>query len=83
MEAIRQIYEKMPSFITIPAELRDRHVEVIIRPLDQADSDEAITEEPESEWIIADPEALRFAGSMPDFPPRDPQGSEQIREGFR
>ena len=35
MEAIRQVYEKLPEVITVPAEMRDRRVEVILLPLDE------------------------------------------------
>ncbi len=37
MKAICQIYERIPGTITIPRELHDRRVEVIILPLDQND----------------------------------------------
>jgi hypothetical protein len=29
MEAIRQIYEKMPAFVSVPQEMRDRKAETI------------------------------------------------------
>jgi hypothetical protein len=35
MEAIPQIYKKLPEVITVPAEMRDRRVEVILSPLDE------------------------------------------------
>lgn len=80
MDAIYQIYEKMPEVITVPAELRDRRVEVILQPLD---------EEPDLAELAArlgmkledvkDLHGLRFIGSLPDFPPRAPQGEFEER----
>lgn len=35
MTHFRQIYEDMPGEIPVPAELRHRRVEVILRPLDE------------------------------------------------
>jgi hypothetical protein len=81
MEAIRQVYEKLPEVITVPAEMRDRRVEVILLPLDEEPDVAALAAElgmkPEE---IADPHALRFAGCLPDFPPRAPQGEYEIRQ---
>jgi hypothetical protein len=80
MEAIHQIYEKSPEVITVPAEMRDRRVEVILSPLDEEPDLAALAAEsgmkPEE---IADPHALRFAGCVPDFPPRAPQGEYEVR----
>jgi len=83
MEAVYQIYEKMPEVITIPVEMRDRRVEVILQPLD---------DEPDLATLAAqvgmkledvkDLHSLRFMGSMPDFPPREPQGEYEVREEF-
>lgn len=81
MDAIRQIYEKLPEVITVPAEMRDRRVEVILLPLEEEPDVEALAAElgmkPEE---IADPHALRFAGCLPDFPPRGPQGEYPVRQ---
>lgn len=81
MDAIRQVYEKMPEMITIPAEMRDRRVEVILLPLDEEPDIAALAAEfdmkPEE---LADPEVLRFAGSIPDLPSRAPQGDYPIRQ---
>jgi hypothetical protein len=81
MEAIRQVYEKLPEVITVPAEMRDRRVEVILLPLDEEPDVAALAAEfgmkPEE---LADPEVLRFAGSIPDFPPRGPQGEYPVRQ---
>ena len=82
MEAIRQIYEKMPEVITIniPSAMQERRVEVILLPLDDEPDVTALAAEfgmkPED---LADPEVLKFAGSIPDFPPRAPQGGSPVR----
>jgi ribosome biogenesis SPOUT family RNA methylase Rps3 len=84
MEPIRQIYEKLPEVITVPDELRDRRVEVILLPLDEEPDVAALAAElglkPED---IADLHALRFAGCLPDFPPRAPQGEYEVREELK
>lgn len=83
MEAIHQVYEKIPSVITIPAEILDRHVRVTFEPLDEEPDLAALAVElgmkPED---ILDPGILKFAGCMPDFPSRDPQGEYEQREEF-
>lgn len=81
MDAIRQIYERLPEVITVPAEMRDRRVEVILLPLDEEPDVAALAAEfgmrPEE---LADPEALKFAGSIPDLPSRGPQGEYPVRQ---
>jgi len=81
MDAIHQVYEKLPETITVPSAMRDRRVEVILRPLDEEPDIAALAAEfgmkPEE---IADPHALKFAGCLPDFPPRAPQGEFEIRQ---
>jgi hypothetical protein len=81
MEAIRQVYEKLPETITIPPALRDRRVEVLLLPLDEEPNIAALAAEfgmkPED---LADPEVLKFAGSIPDFPPRAPQSEYPARQ---
>jgi hypothetical protein len=34
MEAVQQVYEKLPEMIPIPAGMLDRHVKVIFQPLE-------------------------------------------------
>ena len=80
MEAIRQVYEKLPEVITVPPELRDQRVEVILQPLEEEPDIQALA----AEWgvrpeDILDPGILKFAGCMPDFPSRAPQ---ETREEF-
>ncbi len=79
MEAIRQIYERIPGTITIPPEFRDRRVEVIILPLDQNEEKNpngAAVDE--NGWPIGFFEAT--FGSVPDLPEREPQGDYEVRE---
>ena len=81
MEAIRQVYERLPETIVIPPALRDRRVEIILLPLDEEPDVAALAAEfgmkPED---LADPEVLKFAGSIPDFPPRAPQLELEITQ---
>jgi hypothetical protein len=70
MEAIRQIYDSGPDFVTIPPELRRRRLEVIILPLE---TPEDAPKSPTNEDVI------KFFGSMPDFPERGPQGEYETR----
>ena len=91
MEAIRQVYEKMPGTIAVPPELQDQRVEVILQPLAEPPVPSALPElrdysveelaaefgmKPED---ILDPWVMKFAGCMPDFPPREPQGEYETR----
>ncbi|MGH9802880.1 MAG: hypothetical protein ACRD82_21140 [Blastocatellia bacterium] len=80
MEAIHEVYERMPEMITIPTEMRERHVRVTYEPLDEEPDLAALAakfglrlEE------VADLHALRFMGCLPDFPPRAPQGEYEVR----
>lgn len=81
MEAIRQVYERLPETIEMPAGLRDRRVELILLPLDEEPDVTTLAAElgikPEE---IVDLHGLRFAGSIPDFPPRAPQGEYEVRQ---
>ncbi len=84
MEAIGQVYEKLPGVITVPDEMRDRHVKVIFQPLETTPEIE-----PDLEAIatrfglkleeVADLHALKFMGCLPDFPPRAPQGEYEVQ----
>jgi hypothetical protein len=65
MEAIRQIYDKVPATIDVPPELQDRRVEFIMLPLD--------AEKPAVDangWPLGYFEET--FGSIPDFPEREP-----------
>ncbi|HMV51256.1 MAG TPA: hypothetical protein PLD20_25705 [Blastocatellia bacterium] len=77
MEAVSRIYEKMPKTIEIPEEMQDQSVEVIFLPLnDLAKRAAEIGMKLED---VKDLHGLRFAGSMPDLPPRAPQGEYPVR----
>jgi hypothetical protein len=82
MEAIRQIYEKMPASISIPQEMRDRKAEIIIFPLD-LDNEPVIPINNGEDSGLPDAEILKFAGCLPDFPEREPQGEYEVREEFQ
>jgi len=81
MDTIHQVYEKLPETITVPAAMRDRRVEVILRVLDEEPRIMALATElgmkPEE---IADLHAAKFAGCLPDFPPRASQGEYEVRQ---
>ena len=93
MEVIRQVYEDSPDVITItvPEELRHQRVEVIVQPLINPTDSAELPElrertvgELAAEFGIApedirDPRIMKFAGSLPDFPPRGPQGDYETR----
>lgn len=71
MEAIRQIYERIPGTITIPPKFRDRRCEVIVLPLNQSE-EKKLNETPvdENGWPIGFFEAT--FGSVPDISEREP-----------
>jgi hypothetical protein len=79
VEAFRQIYEKMPASISIPEDMRDRKAEIIIFPLD---NEPVITISSKVDTTLPDAEMLKFAGCLPDFPEREPQGEYEVREEF-
>jgi hypothetical protein len=72
MHPIRQIIEDAPETISIPPELRHQRVEIIFWPLEKP--------EPERDangWPVGFFEET--AGSIPDFPEREPQGEYEQR----
>lgn len=77
METIHQFYESLPETITVPQELRNRKAEIIIKTLE--DESIALSDAP-ANGAMLDPDVLKFAGCLPDFPPREPQGEYEIRE---
>lgn len=80
MGAIRQIYENLPAIINVPQAMQNRKAEIIIFPLDE---EQAFLETNESDATLPDAEILKFAGSLPDFPEREPQGEYEVREEFQ
>jgi hypothetical protein len=83
MEPIQQVYERMPEVITIPSEIRERHVRVIFEPLDEEPDLAALAASVGMKLEdVKDLHALRFIGKLPDFPPREPQGEYEVREEF-
>jgi len=72
MNPIRQIVEDAPDSIPVPPELRHHRVEIIFWTLEKP--------EPERDangWPVGFFEAT--AGSIPDFPEREPQGEYEKR----
>ena len=80
MSAIRQIYENMPAIINVPHVMQNRKAEIIIFPLDE---ESAISVNNSDQQLMADAGALEFAGCLPDFPEREPQGEYEVREEFQ
>jgi len=68
MNAVRNIYEKMPDTITVPHNLRQKRAEVIILPLEDETS------------INSAAGVKRYYGSLPNFPERESQGEFEIRD---
>ena len=56
MQPIRQVYEHAPDFIPVPAELRHRHVEIILWPLEPTHTEATPPQRPE--FNIADVECI-------------------------
>lgn len=77
MDAVCQIYPKIPKMIAIPEEMFDQSVEVIFLPL--SDLAKRAAEVGMRLEDVKDLHGLRFAGSMPDLPPRAPQGEYPVR----
>lgn len=76
MQAIRQIYQDVPSVIhvSIPEALRHQTVEVIILPLEEPSQQETDT----NGWPVGFFE--QTFGSIPDLPDREWQGDYEERE---
>lgn len=71
MNFYRETIKNAPSFISIPRELRNRAVEIIILPLNELKDGEQLEETDANGYPIGFFE--RTAGSIPDFPEREPQ----------
>ena len=78
MNFYRETIEKAPSVISIPKELRNRSVEIIILPLDEKVENGDVVETDANGYPIGFFE--RTFGSLPDFPEREPQPIQPDRE---
>ncbi len=78
MNFYRETIKNAPSVITIPKELRNRDVEIIILPLDEETENGETAEVDENGYPIGFFE--KTAGSLPDFPDREPQPVQPERE---
>lgn len=78
MDFYRETIENAPSFISIPKELRNRNVEIIILPLDEASKNGIAIETDANGYPIGFFE--KTFGSLPDFPDREPQPPYDVRE---
>jgi hypothetical protein len=81
MNFYRETIKNAPSVFSIPKELRNRDVEIIILPLDEeTNGSQEIVERDKNGYPIGFFE--RTAGSLPDFPEREPQPEQAEREEF-
>ncbi|MFT3743754.1 MAG: hypothetical protein QM785_05610 [Pyrinomonadaceae bacterium] len=78
MDFYRQTIKKAPPMIIVPDEFQDRDVEVIILPLDQNGHPREEAERDAKGYPIGFFEET--AGSLPDFPEREPQPDFDVRE---
>jgi hypothetical protein len=78
MNFYRETIKNAPSVISIPKELRNRDVEIIILPLDEENENGNTVEVDKNGYPIGFFE--QTAGSLPDFPDREPQPIQPDRE---
>ena len=78
MNFYRETIKNVPSVISIPKELRNRNVEIIILPLDEETKNGDAVEVDKNGYPIGFFE--RTFGSLPDFPEREPQPIQPNRE---
>ena len=71
MNFYRETIKNAPSVISVPKELRNRDVEIIILPLDEKRENGETVETDKNGYPIGFFEET--AGSLPDFPDREPQ----------
>ena len=74
MIAIRQIHEHLADVIEVPPELRNRKAEVILLAMDGATAESQMKDQEHSTPVEINQSAVRFFGSIPDFPERVTQG---------
>ena len=78
MNFYRETIKNAPSAISIPKELRNRDVEIIILPLDEESANGETVEVDKNGYPIGFFEET--FGSLPDFPDREPQPVQADRE---
>jgi len=78
MNFYRETIKNAPSVISIPKEMRNRDVDIIILPLDEEMKNDNAVEVDKNGYPIGFFEET--AGSLPDFPEREPQPPYDVRE---
>ncbi len=78
MNFYRETIKNVPSVISIPKELRNRDVEITIRILDEETENGRAVEVDKNGYPLGFFE--KTAGSLPDFPDREPQPIQPDRE---
>lgn len=78
MNFYRETIKNVPPMISVPKELRNRDVEIIILPLDEETENGNAVEVDKNGYPIGFFE--QTAGSLPDFPDREPQPIQPDRE---
>ncbi|MEP6925275.1 MAG: hypothetical protein ABI954_12485 [Pyrinomonadaceae bacterium] len=78
MDFYRETIKNAPSFISVPKELRNRDVEIIILPLDGELKNDDAVETDANGYPIGFFE--KTFGSLPDFTDREPQPPYDTRE---
>ena len=78
MNFYRETIKNVPPMISVPKELRNRDVEIIILPLDEKTENGNAVEVDKNGYPIGFFE--QTAGSLPDFPDREPQPIQPDRE---
>ena len=81
MNFYRETIKNAPSVISIPVEMRNRDVEIIILPLDEETENGKVVEVDKNGYPIGFFE--RTYGSIPDFPEREPQPFQPEREEIK
>ncbi len=86
MQAIRQLFEQAPESIPVPEQWQKRRLEVILLAQEEESASIGVISSL-TEWPVVD-ETLDWPagyfeqtfGSIPDFPERECQGVEEVRE---
>lgn len=78
MNFYRETIKNAPSVISIPKEMRNRDVEIIILPLNEEPENGSAGEVDKNGYPIGFFE--KTFGSLPDFPDREPQPIQPDRE---